>query len=190
MDFKISLFFFRKMYLLQEIITRIWWSWYYIMIIVKFTWNITPGFSSMTGADISNIVNQAAFQAARAGETEVNMGHLDYAKEKIRDGKSLIWIISLVKKVHRFVFGVCQGKDPGWLITWLGGEINKYWLIHLFKTKQILFLLWPWVCKGKRLLIQICWLDIKNVLWLVIKIQPGSFNEYCLLLIDDLLILS
>lgn len=52
----------------------------------------------MTGADISNIVNQAAFQAARAGETEVNMGHLDYAKEKIRDGKSLIQIISLVKK--------------------------------------------------------------------------------------------
>lgn len=43
-------------------------------------------FCSMTGADISNIVNQAAFQAARAGETEVNMGHLEYAKEKIRDG--------------------------------------------------------------------------------------------------------
>lgn len=42
----------------------------------------------MTGADISNIVNQAAFQAARAGETEVNMGHLEYAKEKIRDGES------------------------------------------------------------------------------------------------------
>ena len=40
-----------------------------------------------TGADISNIVNQAAFQAARAGEREVNMGHLEYAKEKILDGK-------------------------------------------------------------------------------------------------------
>nr|XP_034318095.1 ATP-dependent zinc metalloprotease YME1L1 isoform X2 [Crassostrea gigas] len=40
-----------------------------------------------SGADISNIVNQAAFQAARAGETEVNMGHLEYAKEKIRDGQ-------------------------------------------------------------------------------------------------------
>lgn len=66
--------------------TRIWKSWYYI--ITKYTWNITPEFCSMTGADISNIVNQAAFQAARAGETEVNMGHLEYAKEKIRDGKS------------------------------------------------------------------------------------------------------
>nr|XP_022312086.1 ATP-dependent zinc metalloprotease YME1 homolog [Crassostrea virginica] len=40
-----------------------------------------------SGADISNIVNQAAFQAARAGEREVNMGHLEYAKEKILDGQ-------------------------------------------------------------------------------------------------------
>lgn len=138
--------------------TRIWKSWYYI--ITKYTWNITPVFCSMTGADISNIVNQAAFQAARAGETEVNMGHLEYAKEKIRDGKSLIGII------------------------WLVREIFKQWLF--FNIKQILCLIWPYSFNTPRKVFGKVKYWFRSIDWTLknIHFHKGSFNDYGLFLAD------
>ncbi|XP_071103967.1 ATP-dependent zinc metalloprotease YME1L-like isoform X2 [Haliotis cracherodii] len=50
----------------------------------------TVGF---TGADLQNMVNQAALQAARDGASLINMSHMDYARDKVVMGpakKSLI----------------------------------------------------------------------------------------------------
>lgn len=43
----------------------------------------TPGFS---GADLANLVNQAAIQATREGCREVTLKHMEYAKDKILMG--------------------------------------------------------------------------------------------------------
>ena len=41
----------------------------------------------MAGADIENLVNQAALQAARLGKDAIDMKDLEYAKDKILMGR-------------------------------------------------------------------------------------------------------
>jgi cell division protease FtsH len=43
----------------------------------------TPGFS---GADLANLVNEAALRAARVGKRLVTMGDFEYAKDKVLMG--------------------------------------------------------------------------------------------------------
>ena len=52
--------------------------------------SLTGGFS---GADISNVVNQAALQAAKNNHLLVKQEDLEYAYDKIKMG-SLLWLIS------------------------------------------------------------------------------------------------
>ncbi len=78
----------------------------------------TPGFS---GADLENLVNEAALLAAREGKEEVDAGHLERAKDKVMMGaerKSMI--ISVREKEitayheagHALVARMLPGTDP------------------------------------------------------------------------------
>ena len=78
----------------------------------------TPGFS---GADLENLVNEAALMAAREEKDEINMGHMERAKDKIMMGaerKSMI-INDAEKEItayheagHALVARLLPGTDP------------------------------------------------------------------------------
>ncbi|HET98314.1 MAG TPA: ATP-dependent metallopeptidase FtsH/Yme1/Tma family protein [Desulfurivibrio alkaliphilus] len=78
----------------------------------------TPGFS---GADLENMVNEAALLAARQGAEKVEMAHLEQAKDKVMMGserRSLI-ITEKEKKItayheagHALVAKLLPGTDP------------------------------------------------------------------------------
>ena len=78
----------------------------------------TPGFS---GADLENLVNEAALMAAREGKEEINSEHLERAKDKIMMGaerKSMI-INDAEKEItayheagHALVARLLPGTDP------------------------------------------------------------------------------
>ncbi|TBV80350.1 MAG: ATP-dependent metallopeptidase FtsH/Yme1/Tma family protein [Desulfobulbaceae bacterium] len=78
----------------------------------------TPGFS---GADLENMVNEAALFAARQGAHQVSMAHLEQAKDKIMMGserRSMI-ITEAEKKItayheagHALVANLLPGTDP------------------------------------------------------------------------------
>lgn len=78
----------------------------------------TPGFS---GADLENLVNEAALHAARLGRTKLNMEDFEYSKDKVIMGverKSLI-ISEAEKKItayheggHALVAKLTPGTDP------------------------------------------------------------------------------
>ena len=78
----------------------------------------TPGFS---GADLENLVNEAALMAAREEKDEIDMGHLERAKDKIMMGaerKSMI-INDAEKEItayheagHALVARLLPGTDP------------------------------------------------------------------------------
>jgi len=78
----------------------------------------TPGFS---GADLENLVNEAALLAAREGKEEVDAGHLERAKDKVMMGaerKSMI-ISDREKRItayheagHALVARLLPGTDP------------------------------------------------------------------------------
>ena len=78
----------------------------------------TPGF---TGADIANLVNEAALLAARNGEDSVSMKDLEQAKDKVLMGaerKSLILSDSEKERIayheggHALVSIMIPGQDP------------------------------------------------------------------------------
>lgn len=78
----------------------------------------TPGF---TGADLENLVNEAALRAARIGRTKISMQDFEFAKDKVLMGverKSLI-ISDAEKKLtayheggHALVAKLTPGTDP------------------------------------------------------------------------------
>ncbi|MBI5557398.1 MAG: ATP-dependent metallopeptidase FtsH/Yme1/Tma family protein [Deltaproteobacteria bacterium] len=78
----------------------------------------TPGFS---GADLENLVNEAALLAARFNEEKVNMDHLERAKDKVMMGaerRSMI-ITEKEKKItafheagHALIAKLLPGTDP------------------------------------------------------------------------------
>jgi cell division protease FtsH len=78
----------------------------------------TPGFS---GADLENLVNEAALMAAREGKEEVNATHLERAKDKVMMGaerKSMIIsprekeITAYHEAGHALVARLLPGTDP------------------------------------------------------------------------------
>ena len=83
----------------------------------------TPGFS---GADIENLVNEAALHAARLGKEKVSMMDFEYAKDKVMMGaerKSMV-ISEKEKKItayheagHALVAKMLPGTDPIHKIT-------------------------------------------------------------------------
>jgi cell division protease FtsH len=83
----------------------------------------TPGFS---GADIENLVNEAALYAARSGNDVVSMGDFEYAKDKVLMGterKSMVIsddekrITAYHESGHALVAGLLPGTDPIHKIT-------------------------------------------------------------------------
>lgn len=73
----------------------------------------TPGFS---GAQLENLVNQAAVRASRQGLTEVNLEHIEWAKDKILMGAERLSAVITPESRRNTAFH--EGKQPGCLIEW------------------------------------------------------------------------
>ncbi len=78
----------------------------------------TPGFS---GADLANLVNEAALVAARRNRTQVAMEDFEYAKDKVLMGverKTMILsedektVTAFHEAGHALVAAFCEGADP------------------------------------------------------------------------------
>ncbi|ABQ27413.1 ATP-dependent zinc metalloprotease FtsH [Geotalea uraniireducens] len=86
---------------------------------------IAKGTPGMTGADLENLVNEAAIQAARENASSVNMGHLEKAKDKILMGGERKMVISDQEKRitayheagHALVARLLPGTDPVHKVT-------------------------------------------------------------------------
>jgi len=55
-----------------------------------------------TGADLENMVNQAALKAAMDGDSEVNMVHMEFARDKVLMGIVRYFLMSLVLIISMF----------------------------------------------------------------------------------------
>ena len=81
---------------------------------------IAKGTPGMTGADLENLVNEAAIQAARENASSVNMGHLEKAKDKLlMGGERKLFISGEEKRItayheagHVLVARLLPGTDP------------------------------------------------------------------------------
>jgi len=78
----------------------------------------TPGFS---GADLANLVNEAALNAARHGQNEIGMVDFEFAKDKVlMGGERRSLVISLEERTntayheagHAYVARLMPGTDP------------------------------------------------------------------------------
>ena len=83
----------------------------------------TPGFS---GADLANLINEAALFAARYSDKKIDQSHLDLAKDKIMMGaerKSMILseeqkrITAYHEAGHAIVGRLCPTHDPAYKVT-------------------------------------------------------------------------
>lgn len=83
----------------------------------------TPGFS---GADLANLVNEAALYAALKDKDQVDMSHFEYAKDKIMMGverKSLVLsendkeVIAYHEAGHALIARLIPGTDPVHKVT-------------------------------------------------------------------------
>lgn len=82
----------------------------------------TPG---MTGADLENLVNEAAILAARENSTMVTMSHLERAKDKVlMGGERKMYITEREKRItayheagHTLVAKLLPGTDPVHKVT-------------------------------------------------------------------------
>ena len=83
----------------------------------------TPGFS---GADLANLINEAALFAARYSDKKIDQSHLDLAKDKIMMGaerKSMILseeqkrITAYHEAGHAIVGRICPTHDPVYKVT-------------------------------------------------------------------------
>ena len=82
----------------------------------------TPG---MTGADLENLVNEAAILAAREDAVKVNMSHMERAKDKIlMGGERRMFITEQEKRItayheagHTLVAKLLPGTDPVHKVT-------------------------------------------------------------------------
>jgi cell division protease FtsH len=118
----------------------------------------TPGFS---GADLENLVNEAALHAARVGRTKISMEDFEYSKDKVIMGverKSLI-ISDSEKKItayheggHALVAKLTPGTDPIHKVTIIPRGLalgvtqqlpleDKYTLARDYLNKTIMVLL-------------------------------------------------
>lgn len=50
---------------------------------------LARGTTGCTGADLENLVNQAALKAAIDGDPTITMAHMEYARDKVLMGKTL-----------------------------------------------------------------------------------------------------
>ena len=81
---------------------------------------IAKGTPGMTGADLENLINEAAILASRAGASEVTMEHLELAKDKLLMGGERKMVISDSEKKltayheagHALVAKLLPGTDP------------------------------------------------------------------------------
>ena len=86
---------------------------------------IAKGTPGMTGADLENLVNEAAILAARDNESEVDMNHLEQAKDKIlMGGERKMFLSEKEKKItayhesgHALVAKLLPGTDPVHKVT-------------------------------------------------------------------------
>ncbi len=118
----------------------------------------TPGFS---GADLENLVNEAALHAARVGRTKISMEDFEYSKDKVIMGverKSLI-ISDSEKRItayheggHALVAKLTPGTDPIHKVTIIPRGLalgvtqqlpieDKYTLAREYLNKTIMVLL-------------------------------------------------
>lgn len=51
---------------------------------------LARGTTGCTGADLENMVNQAALKAAIDGDHTITMAHLEYARDKVLMGKTIL----------------------------------------------------------------------------------------------------